>query len=127
MHQFPECRNVCLSEAECKAITYNTKHYVCFLKNDVVALIRNADAIAVYSSSEAMGVIVSDFTSYSGVDVPGGDYKRIRKTNYLACFTACIDDRACRAFSYVPEKAKCWLKDRLGKPRTAKGVELGLK
>lgn len=123
----PECRNVCQSEAQCRAITYNTKHNVCFLKDNVVALIRNADAIAAYSSSKATEVIVSDFTSYSGIDVPGGDYKRIRKTNYLECFTACIGDNACMAFSYVPKKAECWLKDRLGKPRSAKGVELGLK
>jgi len=123
----PECRNVCQSEAQCKAITYNAKHNVCFLKDNVVALIRNADAIASYSSSKASEVIVSDFTSYSGIDVPGGDYRRIRDTNYLACFTACVGDKACRAFSYVPKKAECWLKDRLGTPKAAKGVELGLK
>jgi hypothetical protein len=123
----PECRNACQSEIQCKAMTYNAKHNVCFLKDNVVALIRNADAIAGYSSTKATDVIVSDFTSYSGIDVPGGDYKRIRDTNYLACFTACIGDKACRAFSYVPKKAECWLKDRLGTPRAAKGVELGLK
>ncbi|MBB4188954.1 MULTISPECIES: PAN domain-containing protein [Sinorhizobium] len=70
---------------------------------------------------------MSDFTSYSGMDLPGGDYKRIRQTNYLECFVACVGDNACRAFAYVSKKKECWLKNALGRPRTAKGVDLGVK
>ncbi|KQV82689.1 trypsin-like peptidase domain-containing protein [Rhizobium sp. Root1220] len=124
---FSECHVTCEGDGQCKAITYNTKYGVCFLKNNVVALIRNGDAVASYASSKAADVIVSDFTSYSGMDLPGGDYKRLRGSNYLQCFTACIGDNSCKAFSYVPKKSECWLKDALGKPRAAKGVELGVK
>ncbi len=70
---------------------------------------------------------MSDFTSYSGMDTAGGYYKRLRDTNYLECFTACIGDNVCKAFSYVPKKSECWLKDSLGHPRITKGVELGVK
>ncbi|MGO6694946.1 trypsin-like peptidase domain-containing protein [Rhizobium johnstonii] len=124
---FAECHAACEGEGQCKAITYNTKYGVCFLKDNVVALIRNGDAVASYASSKATDVIMSDFTSYSGMDLPGGDYKRLRGSNYLQCFTACISDNSCKAFSYVPKKSECWLKDSLGKPRAAKGVELGVK
>ena len=121
------CRAACATDGRCKAITYNTKHRVCFLKDDVVALIRNNDAAAAYVSSKAVGVTVSDFTSYSGMDIPGGDYKRIRQTNYLQCFVSCIQDNACKAFAYVSKKRECWLKDVLGRPQVTKGIELGLK
>lgn len=121
------CRAACEGDGQCKAITYNAKHRVCFLKDNVVALIRNSDAMAAYSSSKAADVIMSDFTSYSGMDLPGGDYKRIRQTNYLECFVSCIGDKACRAFAYVSKKKECWLKDTLGRPAITKGVELGVK
>ncbi|MDK4724925.1 trypsin-like peptidase domain-containing protein [Rhizobium phaseoli] len=121
------CREICQGDSLCRAITYNTKHGVCFLKDNVVALIRNSDAVAAYASSKAADVIVSDFTSYSGIDLPGGDYKRLRGSNYLQCFTACIGDNACKAFSYVPKKSECWLKDTIGRPKATKGVELGIK
>lgn len=121
------CREICEGDSQCKAITYNTKHSVCFLKDNVVALIRNSDAVAAYASSKAADVIVSDFASYSGIDLPGGDYKRLRGSDYLQCFTACIGDNACKAFSYVPKKSECWLKDTIGRPKATKGVELGIK
>lgn len=124
---FQGCRAACESDGRCKAVTYNAKHRFCFLKDNVVALIRNADAIAAYSVSKASDVIMSDFTSYSGMDFPGGDYKRIRQTNYLECFVACVGDNACRAFAYVSKKKECWLKNALGRPATAKGVDLGVK
>ncbi|HEV2504788.1 MAG TPA: trypsin-like peptidase domain-containing protein [Mesorhizobium sp.] len=121
------CRAACEGDERCKAITYNTKHSVCFLKNNVVALIRNKDAMAAYSASKAADVILSEFTSYSGVDIPGGDYKRIRQSTYLGCFVSCIGEKACKAFSFIPKKKECWLKDTLGRPQIVKGVELGLK
>nr|WP_232365631.1 trypsin-like peptidase domain-containing protein [Ciceribacter naphthalenivorans] len=124
---FQGCRAACESDGQCKAVTYNAKHRFCFLKNDVVVLIRNADAIVAYSASKAADVIMSDFTSYSGMDLPGGDYKRIRQTNYLECFVACVGDNACRAFAYVSKKKECWLKNALGRPRATKGVDLGVK
>lgn len=124
---FQRCRAACESDGQCKAVTYNAKHRFCFLKDNVVALIRNADATAAYSASKAADVIMSDFTSYSGMDLPGGDYRRIRETNYLECFVACVGDNACRAFAFVSKKKECWLKNALGRPRTAKGVDLGVK
>lgn len=124
---YQDCRAACESDRQCKALTYNAKHRFCFLKDNVVALIRNSDAMAAYSSAKASDLIVSDFTSYSGMDIPGGDYKRLMQANYLECFVACVGDNACRAFAYVPKKKECWLKDTLGRPKAAKGIELGVK
>lgn len=57
----------------------------------------------------------------------GGDYSRIRNTNFIACYGACETDYQCRAFSYVRRKSECWLKDRIGFVSTKNGVDLGLK
>ncbi|THK36638.1 trypsin-like serine protease [Ensifer sp. MPMI2T] len=124
---YRDCRAACETDRQCKAVTYNAKHRFCFLKDNVVALIRNGDALAAYSSAKATDVIVSDFTSYSGMDIPGGDYKRIRQTNYLECFVSCIGDNACKAFAYVSKTKECWLKNMLGRPKAVKGIELGVK
>lgn len=121
------CKAACESDGQCKALTYNTKYGVCFLKYDVVALIRNTDAIAAYTSSKSKDVIVSGFTSYSDVDLPGGDYKRLQKIDYIQCLVNCLEENACKAFSYVRKKHECWLKNRLGSPKRIKGVELGVK
>lgn len=124
---YAACKTACENDGRCKALTYNTKYRFCFLKSDVVALIRNSDAMAGYTSTKSAEVIVSDFTSYSDIDLPGGDYKRIRQTDYIQCFLSCIEDNSCRAFSYGRRKHECWLKNQLGKPRPIKGVELGVK
>ncbi|WP_245295758.1 trypsin-like peptidase domain-containing protein [Rhizobium rhizosphaerae] len=124
---YADCRASCVGDSRCQAITYNVKHKACFLKNNVMALIHNTDAQAAYSAAKAASVIVSDFTSYSGIDMPGGDYGRLNQTTYLDCFVACLGDNACRAFAYIAKKKECWLKERLGSAEPKKGVDLGVK
>jgi serine protease Do len=124
---YQDCRAACMDDGRCKAITYNTKYSACFLKDNVAALIRNADALAGYSSEKAADIVMSSFTSFSNVDLPGGDYKRYTQSNYLSCFTACAGDNECRAFAYVPKKGECWLKNSVNRPRAKRGVELGVK
>ena len=50
---FYSCKSACANDGHCLAFTYNTHHNVCFLKNDVVAMIRNGDAASAYSSMKA--------------------------------------------------------------------------
>lgn len=127
-HQsFDECRNTCESETFCQAFTFNKRFHVCLLKTNVVALIRNKDAATGYRASQANNVILTNFTALSNMDLTGGDYARINHTSYIFCFTECVGDNRCRAFSFIPNKNECWLKDRLGEPRAKKGVELGVK
>lgn len=124
---YDECTAICEQQSQCAAITWHKRFRSCMLKNDVVALIKNKDAAASYKSYKAKDVFLSGFTAYSGFDFPGGDYARLRQTDYLGCFLACIGDNQCKAFSYLPKKKECWLKNRLGEPRAMKNVELGMK
>lgn len=124
---YPTCKATCEGDARCEAITYNSRYNFCFLKRDVFALIRNSDATSAYLSSKASSIIRSNFTVYADTDTPGGDYMRLQKTDYMSCFSQCLQDGACRAFAYVRRKHECWLKNTLGQSRAIKGVELGVK
>lgn len=121
------CKSACANDSQCMAFTYNTHYNVCFLKGDVVALIRNGDATSGYSSQKSSQVFYSNFTVFRDVDLPGGDYRKIARTDYLQCFMACLKDDVCRAFAYVRRKNECWLKKSLGDSRAIAGVELGIK
>jgi hypothetical protein len=121
------CKAACESDSQCMAITYNKHYNVCFLKRDVAALIRNSEASTAYSSAKSSQVVFSSFTVYRDMDYPGGDYLRLRRSDYSQCLTACIKDNVCKAFSYVRRKNECWLKSTLGASRHVSGVELGLK
>lgn len=124
---YAACKSACESDRQCQAFTYNVHHGVCFLKNDVVAMIRNSDAASGYSSAKAGQVVFSNFTVYRDMDFPGGDYLRLSNATYESCLLACIQDQACRGFAYVRKKHDCWLKNRLGTARVMKGVEFGMK
>lgn len=122
-----ECENACQGDLSCKATTYNRKAHFCFLKSDAKILVRNVDAVASVQSNLAGSLIFSTFVIRSGRDMAGGDYSRIRNTNFIACYAACETDYQCRAFSYVRKKNECWLKNRIGYVSTKNGVDLGLK
>ena len=121
------CKSACANDGQCLAFTYNVHHNVCFLKNDVVAMIRNGDAASAYSSLKANQIIFSTFTVYRDMDFPGGDYLKLPQSSYEACLLACVKDLGCRGFAYVRKKQECWLKNALGTAKAIRGVEFGMK
>lgn len=122
-----ECETACQDDLSCKATTYNRKAHFCFLKSDAKILVRNVDAVASVQSNLADSLLVSTFVIGSGQDMAGGDYSRIRNTNFITCYAACETDNQCRAFAYVRKKNECWLKDRIGYVKAKSGVDLGVK
>jgi serine protease Do len=121
------CKSACENDSQCKAFTYNRHYNFCFLKRDVVALIRNGDATSAYSSTKSSQVLFSNFTVFRDMDFPGGDYLKLSHSDYLTCFLACVKDDICRAFAYVRRKNECWLKSSLGQQKAIAGIELGIK
>ena len=124
---FDNCLEMCENDGRCQALTYHKRLHACMLKYDVVALIRNKDAAAAFISSKRNSVKITDFMALSNKDITGGDYTYIENTDYFSCFIGCIGDQRCIAFSFIPRKKQCWLKDHMGTPRAKKGVELGVK
>lgn len=124
---FDNCLEMCENDGRCQALTYHKRLHACMLKYDVFALIRNKDAAAAFISSKRNSVKITDFMALSNKDITGGDYTYIENTDYFSCFIGCIGDQRCIAFSFIPRKKQCWLKDHMGTPRAKKGVELGVK
>ncbi|MBX3582832.1 MAG: trypsin-like peptidase domain-containing protein [Rhizobiaceae bacterium] len=122
-----QCRDACEAEASCRAITYNKKERFCFLKNDAKLLVANADASAYVADELSNDILVSTFVISSGRDMAGGDYRRVRNSNFIACYLECEVDGQCRAFAFVRRKNECWLKNRVGQVTSKTGVELGIR
>lgn len=122
-----QCAALCTDRRDCRAFTYNTRHRVCFLKSDALVLVRNADAVSGYAPELESELIPSGFTVRADADSPGGDYARLRGSDFIPCFVACLTDDRCRAFAYVRARRECWLKDRVGRVKRKEGVELGLR
>jgi len=122
-----QCRSACEADHRCRAFTLNIRHGICFLKEDAALLVRNDDATGGYTQSLAAEVLHTGFRVQTGVDTPGGDYARVRNSEFIPCFLDCVADRRCRAFAYVRATRVCWLKDRVGRITPLPGVELGLR
>ncbi len=121
------CQTACQGSSICKAFTYNRRHGVCFLKDDVAISISNDDALGGIEAGLVNSVIMSGFMVQSNVDSVGGDYARVAGSSFLGCFLECASDARCRAFAYVTEKEDCWLKDRVGQISRQPGVEFGIR
>ncbi|MEW9808724.1 trypsin-like peptidase domain-containing protein [Mesorhizobium sp. ZMM04-5] len=122
-----QCRDACKADPSCRATTYNKKARFCFLKDDAKLLVANSDASAFVDDELSNDVLVSTFVVASGRDMAGGDYRRIRKSNFLGCYIECEMDRVCLAFAFVRRKNECWLKNRVGRVTAKPGIDLGIR
>lgn len=123
----PACEAACLRDRRCQAFTLNRRHAVCFLKEDGLILLGNADAVGAYRAQLSSRVVRSSFRVMANTDAPQGDYARLRGVGFVECYLECEMDMRCRGFAYVTERRDCWLKDRIGPLRSQRGVELGLR
>ena len=121
------CQSACETDRQCRAFTFNTRHNACFLKDGAAVLVTNADAISGVAPDVAASSVDSGFTISTDLDAPGGDYRRIRQSNFVGCIAECALDDQCQAFAYVRDMRDCWLKDRVGLIQPMPGVEFGVK
>jgi hypothetical protein len=122
-----QCQSYCEADPSCKALTYNKKERFCFLKSGAALIVGNIDAFTSVSESLSSKVALSTFAIRSGYDMAGGDYKRLRKSNFVGCYLACESDAECRAFAFVTKQKACWLKNEIRAVNRKKGVELGVR
>ena len=123
-----ECAQRCERDGRCQAWTFSyprsEKAYAqCWLKNKVVP--RFEDRCCV-SGVRGAGVIESRKGPVEpAIDRVGGDYRNFETpsdSTGAACNAACEADNKCRAWTYVRpgyigESARCYLKDRITRPR----------
>lgn len=122
-----ECQSACQTDSQCKATTYNKAARFCFLKSDAALIVANGDAAATVEDGLSASVTVSTFTIGAGFDMAGGDYLRVRDTNFVGCYVECERDRRCLAFAFVRKQKTCWLKSTVGQVTKGKGVDLGIR
>ncbi len=138
-----QCAAACMSDDLCQAFTYNadpdlTRGPNCFLKTNVDRLEGYANALsgvflpagnepaATYSIGAIdptrdvlprQGLSGKDFSSSPerGIDSPG------------ECRMACVDNTACRAFTYDSRLKQCYLKHAVGKQFSSSRLTSGIK
>lgn len=138
-----ECASMCLLEDQCMAFTFNanpslTRGPNCFLKGGVDRLEAYADAMSGLflgpESGEALtysiGAIdptedVLPRQGLSGRDFVSSPERGISSSG--ACRMACVDDDACRAFTYDSGLQQCHLKYTVGSTFSSSRLTSGIK
>lgn len=138
-----ECAASCISDNQCQAFTFNANPSLkrgpnCFLKADIGRLEAYRDAFSgvflpagdAHAPTYAIGAIDptrdvltrqglsgTDFASSPevGISSPGG------------CRMACVDDNACRAFTYDTRLKQCYLKHFAGTAFVSTKLTSGIK
>ncbi|WAJ28912.1 PAN domain-containing protein [Antarcticirhabdus aurantiaca] len=139
----PACALQCVSDTSCKAFTFNTMTPIgrgpnCFLKSSQGQLDGNSAAISgrLISRMEpdaitySFGTIDPNTGIYRNVDIPGHDLSRRPQADVYTefdCRLACVNEAACAAFTFVPQKKQCWLKAAVGRSRMMAGAVTGAK
>jgi hypothetical protein len=121
------CQMTCEADRVCRAYTFNTRYSVCFLKSDAIVLVENENAVGGFDADLTDDVVDSGLVVISDSDSPGGDYQRLRDTDFVGCTLACGVDLRCQAFAFVRRTGDCWLKDSVGPLQSMPGVEFGLR
>lgn len=138
-----ECASMCLYEDRCLAFTYNanprlTRGPNCFLKGGVERLEAYADAMSgVFLLPEdgdaitySIGAIdpTQDVLPRQGLS--GRDFNTSPERGIAspgACRMACVDDNACRAFTYDSRLKQCYLKHNVGTAFASTNLTSGIK
>lgn len=111
---FDACRAACGAEPSCRAVTYNERFRVCFLKRAAGARVpyRGARSWVVVGSASPTASSGPDeaAASLAGVDLPGEDLQQHDKVSFSACRTQCVRTSACRALTYNTRFSACFLK-----------------
>ena len=67
----------------------------------------------------------SELSTLAGVDLPGADYRRLRRVTLQRCRSACLDDAKCRAFTYNVSAGMCFLKSEAPEQKPFNGATSG--
>lgn len=138
-----ECASMCIYKDQCKAFTFNanpglTRGPNCFLKGGIERLEAYSDAMSgIFLFPEdgqaityAIGAIdpTQDVLPHQGLN--GHDFSTSPERNITspgACRMACVDDTACRAFTYDARLKQCYLKDTVGTAFASNKLTSGIK
>jgi hypothetical protein len=119
------CQAACAKDSRCVAYTY-VKPYRgapahCWLKNVLMPGVPSDCCVS--GARTQAGPPSGGISTETGVDRPGSDYSAfdLPQADAGACRTACANDGACRAYTYVRPgvqgaNARCYLKNAVPRP-----------
>jgi len=124
------CAARCERDRRCRAWTFSYPRTernaaTCWLKNRVTPLVENTCCISGIRGARLAAPKIGEI-EYS-IDRRGGDYRSFDTApdpEGAACAKACEGDKRCRVWTYVRPgyvgpKARCYLKNRVRRPRPA--------
>lgn len=122
-----ECQAACLRDPRCRAYSFSSLQARCWLKDRVPPSRPDREKVTGVRSGGAGGGPFSSLTEEWNSDRRGGDYRSFRTDRLELCQEACRDEARCRAYTFDPRAAVCYLKDRVGPAFSLEGRVSGYK
>jgi PAN domain len=122
-----ECERECALNSDCKAFTFNTRHSACFLKSNAARAYTTPGAQSGYKADLEGKILRSTVTITEQIDLPGGDYRELNRSELRLCADVCENDGKCVAFTYVSNLRRCWLKSSVPPSMDARHAISGFK
>lgn len=122
-----ECQDACLRDPRCRAYSFSSLQARCWLKDRVPPSRPDREMVTGVRSGGNGGGPVSQLTEEWNSDRRGGDYRSFRTDRLGLCQEACRDEARCRAYTFDPRAAVCYLKDRVGPAFALEGRVSGYK
>ena len=138
-----ECASACILDTQCRAFTFNANPSItrgpnCFLKTDIERLEAYVDALSgVFLSSGnepaatySVGAIDPTQDVLAKKGLTGTDFSTSPERGIASpgeCRMACVDNNACRAFTYDSRLKQCYLKHTSGTPFSGVQLTSGIK
>lgn len=115
-----ECSLLCRNNAQCQAWTFHNN--VCWLKSGIPAPSNYPGA-----TSGVKGHVGYDIALMRDHNLGGQDYMNFEISHPEACRSECLVQSQCKAFTWVPEDQRCWLKSGVPVPSAWPGLYSGFK
>lgn len=124
---FDDCKQACLSDRTCKALTYNRAHALCFLKDGAQYLVPTTDTEALVAGHLVERLTKIGVRALQMTVIDGYDYDEKKTDSFFECLLQCENDPRCRAISWVKSKKWCSLKSKAGRVSFSRKVDSGVK
>jgi len=108
-----DCEEMCDKEETCRSYSYNPKEKVCVWSIETIRYRLGWEFWSKVHELDAFGKWrhYGKYRSFPDIMYQEPGYHQYKNVNVKACQKHCNQDKKCKAFSYQPEKQRCFLAD----------------
>jgi hypothetical protein len=109
---YNDCVAACLSNARCRAYSFDKWNRFCFLKSDIQVLrldVRSLTGILDGAPKPSVSTTTVGMEHYRGKAFPGSGYKTLTTGTPASCETACTNEDTCVAYTFRKPEKLCTL------------------